>query len=66
MEQKQQIEPAATENEPSSLRVLQLLCLIAQSLGRIEAQLAQITGVAQPQPRQNGKLIAFPLGGQRR
>jgi hypothetical protein len=58
-------------NQPAqsdySERVLQLLCLIAQSLGRIETQLAQIAGVARPQPQQrNGKLIAFPVGGQRR
>jgi len=41
-------------------RVLQLLCLIAQSLSRIEAKLAQIAPIPQQQ-HGNGKLIPLDL-----
>jgi hypothetical protein len=45
-------------------RVLQLLCLIAQSLRRLESRLDSIAGVT-PQQRAN-KIVAFNNAGVRR
>jgi hypothetical protein len=45
-----------------SERLLQLLCLIAQSLARIESHL----GIAKiPQQQRPNKIIAFNAGGRR-
>jgi hypothetical protein len=45
-----------------SERILQLLCLIAQSLRRIEAQLGNIAGLT-PQ-RQTNNIVPFNAGGR--
>jgi hypothetical protein len=55
-----------TEQEDSgghAERVLQLLCLIAQSLHRIELQLGNIAGIT-PRPQPN-KIVTFNAGGGR-
>jgi hypothetical protein len=51
------------ESVDHSERVLQLLCLIAQSLRRIESRLDNIAGVT-PQ-RQGNKIVAFNTEGRR-
>jgi hypothetical protein len=55
-------QAAQQESTDASDRMLQLLCLIAQSLRRIEARLDNIAGLT-PQ-RHDNKIVAFN-GGRR-
>jgi hypothetical protein len=51
------------EEKSDSRRALELLCLIAQALHRIEVRLDKIAGVTTA--RQPNKIIAFNSGGRR-